>query len=186
MNRFLHYNNTGLNGFTNNRGTYTCNIFMSTSLNVQWFRGIHHHSLLDHRQFPQRLQIFGLHTYLFLKFWTAFCLFFFYVTFYRYVLKAGTAWTLKLCYTRFFSLWKLQVLFLIRSETWEIILEFTSPPSQKILFYNKFKYQKHKLNISSVFTLLCFFDLRMKRSSKCCAACRTWHTKTWHTNTWSN
>ena len=111
---------------------------------------------------------------------------FFYVTFYRYVLKAGTAWTLKLCYTRFFSLWKLQVLFLIRSETWEIMLEFTSPPSQKILFYSKFKYQKHKLNISSVFTLLCFFELRMKRSSKCCAACRTWHTKTWHTNTWSN
>ena len=74
MDWFLRYSNTGLNGLTKLKQitgkVLSCNIYMSTSLNVQEVGVVHHHSLLDHRQFSKKLQIFelALHTYLFKEF----------------------------------------------------------------------------------------------------------------------
>ena len=105
-------------------------------------------------------------TYLpFFRILNCFLFAFFYLTFCRYALKHDKAWTLKMSYTRLVSLWKLQVLFLIRSETWEIILGFVWSPSQKIVFSDKLK-MLETFRISNIINLiflllifLCFFDL---------------------------
>ena len=100
----------------------SCNICMSIGR-------IHHYSLLDHREFPQRLQTFS---YLpFPRTLNCILLVLFDLTSSRYVPKNGKAWTLKMPYTGFVSLWKLQVILLIRSETHEIMSELCTHPVKK-------------------------------------------------------
>ena len=68
----------------------------------------------------------------------------------------GKTWTLKVSYTGFVSLWKLQVLFSIRSETCEIILEFVSSPSQKITFSNNVNLRNINLRFLSSYIYCAF------------------------------
>ena len=64
MDWFLRYSNTGLNELTKLKQItgklLSCNIYMSTSLNVQEVGVVHHHSLLDHRQFPKSFKYLNL------------------------------------------------------------------------------------------------------------------------------
>ena len=71
MDWFLHYSNTRMDGLTKLQQITGTSIIIQHLYFYIFERliseGIHHHALLDHRQFPQRLQIFGLalHIYLF-------------------------------------------------------------------------------------------------------------------------